>query len=111
MSRSQQLAQRRAILLAECEQQRRTLVDQVSNLQSIAGWSDSGAGMVSRIKKIPLWIAGAVGGVLVLRPVLKAVFAPMAQSGRVTFIVRNGIMLWQLLRTIAPLIKSGARRN
>jgi hypothetical protein len=92
MSRAQRLAQRRAMLVAECTLQRTTLVAQSHVLGRATGWIKNSDNLIQRLKKMPGWASALLAGLLVLVP------------GRAVSLARNGLMVWQLWRTIASSI-------
>jgi hypothetical protein len=104
MRRAQQLAQRREVLLADCRRQRAALKEQVVHFQFASGW-------MAEVKKISLWSVGVVGAIFLLRPTLKSERNALFTSGRVTFLLRNGVAIWQLLRSLAPLFNAKPPRT
>jgi len=89
MSRAQRLAQRRAMLVAECNLQRSTLIAQSHALGRATGWIKNSDNLIQRLKNIPGWASALLAGLLVIMP------------GRAVSLARNGLMLWQLWRTIS----------
>ncbi len=93
MSRRQTLAERRAMLVLECALQRNLLRAQTRQIGWPTGkdWIVSGQNMMSRLRQIPYLPALAgivVAAVVVLTP------------GKLAGLVRNGLTMWQLWRTI-----------
>jgi hypothetical protein len=88
MNRAQRLAQRRAMLVAECELQRATLVAQGRQLGVNSGWMKSGEGLFERLQHIPSWASVLLAAVVVLMP------------GRFARLARSGLMLWQFWRNL-----------
>ena len=93
MSRAQQLASRRAVLITECSLQRITLSAQGRTMRHATGWLDNGLGLFERAKQTPPWLLGVLAGFVILKP------------GRAIGLIRNGVMLWQMWRNIAGVIK------
>jgi len=84
MSRTQQLMQRRAMLVTECTLQRSILIAQGRQLGLSTGLIRSGDGLLERFKRLPTWVSiSLAAGVM---------FAP----GRVTKLARTGLMAWQI---------------
>ena len=94
MNRATLLARRRVALIAECALQRNTLSAQTRGMVRAAGWLDQGTGTFFQIKKIPLWLLGATAGIAILKP------------KRTIGLLRNGLLAWQLIRNVIPLLKS-----
>ena len=92
MSRARYLAQRRAMLVAECALQRTTLVAQSHALGRATGWIKNSDNLIQRLKNMPGWVSAVLAGLLVLVP------------GRAVSLARNGLMVWQLWRTITSSI-------
>jgi len=90
MSRKQRLAQRRAMLIAECGMQRTMLQMQSRQLGLNTGWIKSGDGLLAKLKSIPAWAGLLMAAVVIIVP------------GKVTSIARSGLMLWQLWRSLKP---------
>ena len=92
MSRAKRLAQRRALLVLECTLQRTTLIAQSRALGQATGWIKSSDGLIKRLKNMPGWASAALAGLLVIMP------------GRAISVARNGLMIWQLWRSISSVI-------
>jgi len=90
MSRKQRLAQRRAMLVAECNLQRTMLQMQGRQLGLNTGWIRSGDGLLARLKSIPAWASLLMAVVVVVVP------------GKVASFARSGLMLWQMWRSLKP---------
>ena len=88
MSRTQRLAQRRAMLLAECALQRALLVAQTQQLGLSTGLIRSEGGWLNRLKQIPGWAGLLITVVMIFIP------------GKVATLTRGGLMLMQLLRAL-----------
>lgn len=92
MSRTQQLAQRRAMLVAECALQRTLLQVQSKALGEATGWIKTSHSIVDRLKNVPGWASALMAVLVVLVP------------GRAVTLARNGLLLWQLWRTLVTAL-------
>jgi len=88
MSRAKLLAQRRALLIAECALQRITLVSQTRSLAYMPGWLKTSSNLVANLKNLPGWVSVALIGLVVFIP------------GRAVALAKNGVVLWQIWRTV-----------
>lgn len=86
MNRAERLAQRRSLLVTECALQRIILAGQS---QTLTSWTIASHRLIDHFKKLPAWM-----GVLVLGGVIIA-------PGRALALVKNGLLLFQLWRTLS----------
>ncbi|MET3107707.1 hypothetical protein AAKU67_002118 [Oxalobacteraceae bacterium GrIS 2.11] len=84
MSRTQQLRQRRAMLVTECTLQRSILLAQGRQLGLSTGLISSGDGLLERFKRLPTWVSILLAAGIMFMP------------GRVTKVARTGLMAWQI---------------
>ena len=90
MNRTRQLAQRRAMLVAECALQRHLLQIQSKTVRQACGWdSSSQPDILGRLKHLPVWVGGLLAAVIALVP------------GKTIAVARNGYFLWQLWRRLS----------
>ena len=88
MSRAHMLAQRRAMLMAECALQRATLEAQFHAIGVATGWINVNNSLADRFKNLPDWLSALLSGLIVLVP------------GRTVSLLRNGLMIWQIWRNM-----------
>lgn len=87
------LAQRRAELIARCAEQRDALSTQNQSLTQITATLDYGLTLARRIKHNPLAMAGLMVAVVIIKP------------RRLLALARTGLVTWQALRTVTPLLQ------
>lgn len=90
MNRAKLLAQRKALLIAECALQRVTLVTQTRSLSHVPNWLKISGNLVTRLKTLPGWVSAVLAGLVVFMP------------GRSMSLVKKGLALWQVWRAISP---------
>ncbi|NMM37580.1 MAG: hypothetical protein HHJ09_08700 [Glaciimonas sp.] len=93
------LARRRAELIARCTAQRDALSMQSQSLAQMMSTLDHGLALLQRIKNNPVAIASLVVGVAVIRP------------RRLLLLLRTGLLGWQALRAVAPLLHDMLERS
>lgn len=86
------LAQRRAELIARCTAQRNALSMQSQSLAQMTSTLDHGLALLRRIKNNPVAMAALVVAVAIIKP------------RRLLALARTGLLAWQTLRTVAPLL-------
>lgn len=87
------LAQRRTELIARCAEQRDVLSVQNQSLTQATSTLDHGLTVVRRIKHHPLAMAGIILAVVIIKP------------RRLLALARTGLVTWQTLRTVTPILQ------
>ncbi|MBI3370587.1 MAG: hypothetical protein HY017_02360 [Betaproteobacteria bacterium] len=91
------LRERRAGLIVCAEIERGELAGWIARTDAVSRWAGTGVGMFRELKRHPLWIAGAVALVFVLRP------------GRtLQFAARWAAAAWSLWRLVRRLRRARA---
>ena len=88
MSRTRSLAQRRAMLIAECSMQRTVLTAQSRQLGVSTGWIKTGESILERLRNLPVWVGVGLAALVIFIP------------GRFATVARSGLMLWQFWRNL-----------
>lgn len=88
----ERLASRRAELIARSTAQRDALSLQSQSLTQMMSTLDHGWALLQRIRNNPIAIAGLLLGVAIIKP------------RRLLPLLRTGLLAWQALRTVAPLL-------
>lgn len=96
MSRREQLAQRRALLVTECALQRITLSGQSQSLAQMKHWSHIGHRLINQFKNLPGWVSVLGIGLLLVSP------------GRALGLVKKGLLLFQLWRAVSSNWRSSS---
>lgn len=94
----QQLVQRRDALIARSAMQRDTLAKQSRAMADTMLTLDHGLGFLQRIKNSPAAIIGLLAGIAIIKP------------RRLLPVLRTGLIAWQTLRTVAPLLHERVMR-
>jgi hypothetical protein len=90
------LAARRAQLVAQCEQQRVEMAQEVASLTTPFSTAGVG-GYLGSHKKLMLALAGAVLGLVATRP------------KRLVALAAGGLSMWKMARNVLPLLRSDVR--
>ena len=90
MSIAHRLAQRRALLVVECNLQRATLLAQVQRINEQTTFIKTSNNLFKGVKKIPNWALILLGGL----GVGSLVFSPQ----RVIAIAKSSIAIWKFFR-------------
>lgn len=99
MSNQQTQAQRRDELLALCQQQRMELAAQVQTARNSLTALNTGASLISQIKKKPWLLGGLALAVIVIKP------------RRIRTFFQKSFLIWQAWRTVAPAVQKLIRRS
>lgn len=94
----EQLARRRDALIARSAAQRDALSRQSQAMANTLLTLDQSLGLLRRIKNSPIAIAGLVAGIAIIKP------------RRLLPLLRSGLIAWQALRTVAPLLHDRVMR-
>lgn len=93
------LARRRTELIARSTAQRDALSVQSQSLGQMMSTLDHGVALLQRIRNNPVALAGVLVGLAIIRP------------RRLLPLLRTGLLAWQALRTVAPLLHDWLARN
>lgn len=80
------LRERRAELIARADSEREAIAGMLARSDAAARWLEVGAGAIAELRRHPVWIAGSVALLFVLRP------------KRVLKWVASGWSLWRVYR-------------
>ncbi|MDP3841880.1 MAG: YqjK family protein [Oxalobacteraceae bacterium] len=93
------LARRRAELIARSTAQRDALSAQCQSLGHMMSTLDQGFTLLQRIRNNPLMMAGLLVGLAIIKP------------RRLLPLLRTGLVAWQALRTVTPLLHGWLARK
>ena len=99
MSKQASRTQRRAELLAQCQQQRTQMAAQVQSARTSFNAANASLNLIAQIKHKP-WLAGGV---------ILAIFA--IKPRRISAFFQKTVAIWQAWRAVAPAVQKLLKKS